>query len=315
MPIPDGASEQVVQIPFNDDTDDATEVLSYRLTSDNGLNKNSNNRDRPTAVLFHGLGGRNTSRYLQLARNSLLRAGYNVACPNFRGAGTSGPLACEFHHPGRSQDIRPILEGIANHPEIARGQNLVTIGFSLGGHVMLKALADGLNDLPIMAAIAVSAPLSLSDASKSLSRLQNLPIGCYLLRRLRAEVTRSNGHVSDEALARALSAKTIWQLDDRFTGPRYGFDGAADYYAAESAVKTLQKIETPTVCIHSQDDPFVPPDAYETDAFKENQNLYLIMQRHGGHAGFFQQLWSKRWIDETLVRLVDERFWERHQRG
>ena len=71
----------------------------------------------------------------------------------------------------------------------------------------------------------------------------------------------------------------------RVTAPLHGFADAHDYYKRASSRFYLGGIRTPTLIIHSSDDPFIdagsipPPD--ELSASTE-----LELHEHGGHVGF-----------------------------
>jgi predicted alpha/beta-fold hydrolase len=55
----------------------------------------------------------------------------------------------------------------------------------------------------------------------------------------------------------ALASRDLWDFDDRVVAPLNGFDGADDYYARSSSPQFLGRIHTPTLILHSADDPFM----------------------------------------------------------
>ena len=59
-----------------------------------------------------------------------------------------------------------------------------------------------------------------------------------------------------------LAARSIWEFDDRFSAPRNGFAGAADYYERSAARHYLAGIAVPTLVIHALDDPWIPSEPY-----------------------------------------------------
>ena len=80
--------------------------------------------------------------------------------------------------------------------------------------------------------------------------------------------------------------KTIWEFDDRFTAPLFGFGTAANYYATQSSARYLDAIRVPTLVICAKDDPLVPFEVYNHPAFRSNPALTLLAPEHGGHLGF-----------------------------
>src|ERR1039457_2334062 len=49
--------------------------------------------------------------------------------------------------------------------------------------------------------------------------------------------------------------RTVFEIDDRITAPKFGFSGAEHYYRTQSANQFLERIRVPTLFITAQDDP------------------------------------------------------------
>jgi predicted alpha/beta-fold hydrolase len=49
--------------------------------------------------------------------------------------------------------------------------------------------------------------------------------------------------------------RTVFEMDDRITAPKFGFSGAEHYYRTQSANQFLERIRVPTLFITAQDDP------------------------------------------------------------
>ena len=266
--------------------------------------------DRPVLVLFHGLGGTADSNYVTRTAADVRDGGFDVITPNFRGAGTSGPLARQLHHPGRKEDVKAFLRQLVEQYPEFDGRELVVAGFSLGGHVVLKYLADEHEtDGPVVAGLTISAPLSLDATSRQLSKAGNLAFCAYILKKMKKEYGRENADVTPAERKLIAAARTVWQFDDTFTSPRLGFEGAAAFYEEMSAVDELERVDVPTVMIHAEDDPFVPHGHYEDAVFNRAECLSRVLVPHGGHIAFFETLGGRRWLDETVVTLLRSRFW------
>ena len=322
-------------LPLDDGTDDAVDCYHY-WPKDTGQRGESKSRDsesrdsespnsdsgphngsdeRPLFVLLHGLGGHAHSAYSTCTADSLLAAGYPVLMPNFRGAGTGRGLASVLHHPGRSEDIDLLLGSLEKrHPDLVTPRTLL-VGFSLGGHLLLKFLADYEVGSPdrhrqIVGAVTVSAPLALDGTSRALSEWLNYPFNLYLLRKIKADSLRENSNLSDDERRRLQAARTVRQVDDTVTAPMLGFDDAEAYYAANSAIDDLDAITLPTVLIHSLDDPFVAAGDYDHPVLSSNPALDVVLLPDGGHVGFFSGQSGNRWLDRTLIELEQQRFWD-----
>ena len=288
-------------VKYADDTGDSTDAYYCSGGPDSA--------GRPVFVLFHGLGGTADSGYVTRTAANVRDGGFDVLTPNFRGAGTAAPLARELHHPGRKEDITAFLTGLLDQYPEFDGRELVVAGFSLGGHVVLKYLADEHRDGAVVAGLTVSAPLSLSSTSRQLSLLKNLTFCQYILRKMKQEYLRENAKVTDAERTAIRWARTVWQFDDGFTAPRLGHADAADFYDTMSAVDELDRVDVPTVMIHAEDDPFVPHEHYQSDVFASNPHLSRVLVPGGGHVGFFEGRGEVRWLDEAILTLLRSRYW------
>jgi predicted alpha/beta-fold hydrolase len=102
------------------------------------------------------------------------------------------------------------------------------------------------------------------------------------------------------------TVKTIWQFDDRYTAPLFGFGTAANYYATQSASNFLDAIRTPTLVITAEDDPLVPFEIFCRPAFQRNPSLHLAATKHGGHLGFLSRSKPRFWMDWFTLNWVEE---------
>lgn len=294
-------------VDFTDDTGDRTDAYVADAAD-------SDSAERPLVILFHGLGGDADSAYVTRTAARLLDGGFDVMTPNFRGAGTSAELASELHHPGRSGDVQLFLDGLRSQHEQFADRRVVVGGFSLGGHVLLKYLADRHtreHTSGVVAGFTVSAPLSLRETSLRLSMLRNLAFCQFILRKMKAEYTRPNGRLLDSQRAAIAAARTVWQFDAAFTSGYLGYDSVDDFYCEMSAIDELSRVDVPTVMIHAEDDPFVPSGHYHRDVFKTDPELCRVLTTDGGHVGFFEGRGSRRWLDDTLLTLLHAEFWTR----
>ena len=258
-------------------------------------------------VLVHGLGGSADSAYVKAAASELLRAGIAAARLDLRGAGRDGHRSRQMYHAGRTCDVRAVLRALATTPEADRrgGEpSLGLMGFSLGGSVTLKLLGEPLEDLPLVAGVAVSAPLDLAAGAEY---LHHVAFGLYeraMLRGLRTDVARFGPAMAADDAAAVAAARRIEQFDDAFTAKQNGWRDAAQYYAVNSAAQYLPRITVPTLVIHALDDPVVPAGPYRSvdwDALAHSGPVRRAVTAHGGHVGFHQRGRRPPWYAERAT--------------
>jgi predicted alpha/beta-fold hydrolase len=118
---------------------------------------------RPLAILIHGLTGCGESFYVLSTARTLLDRGFPVLRLNLRGAGANAGACREQYHAGRTGDIAAVIRAL--DPALAR-HGLVAVGYSLGGNVLLKLLAEAGAGAPFRGAAAVSPPVDLAAAAR-----------------------------------------------------------------------------------------------------------------------------------------------------
>ena len=258
--------------------------------------------DRPLVILLHGISGSEGSCYMTVAAAFFLARGYPVLRVNLRGAGLSRPFCREHYHAGCSDDIASLIKGL--DPKLTR-QGVLPVGFSLGGNILLKLLGTTGQDLPIAKAASVSAPIDLADSCRSLLRWRNFGYHRFILTRLKRQCTATGASLSKDERQAILRAKSIWQLDNRFTAPRNGYRDAAEYYRDNGAKAYLGAIRQPTMLIHAKDDPFVPVEPYFEQRWNNYPDLTVLLPKSGGHLGFHDPLglWHLRQIEVFFAEV------------
>ncbi|HEX5078985.1 MAG TPA: alpha/beta fold hydrolase [Geminicoccaceae bacterium] len=277
---------QRVEVPLNDGSGDRL-VASLHLPM--------RDRERPLVALIHGLAGCEASCYMTVATAFFLIRGYPVLLVNQRGAGPSRAACRGVYHAGSSDDFAALLDGL--EPGLTR-HGVLPVGFSLGGNMLLKFLGEAGGHRLVRRAATVSAPLDLAASCRSLMRWRNFAYHRYLLTNIKRTCTGPGAVLSEAERKAILSARNLWQFDERFTAPRHGYGGAAAFYEANSSGRFLDGIGTDTLLIHAQDDPFVPAAAYLARDWARQPRLTALLPQGGGHLGFHDPLglWHLRQI-------------------
>jgi predicted alpha/beta-fold hydrolase len=230
-------------------------------------------------VLVHGLGGTIGSHYMRRGAGAAQAAGLSCLRLNLRGADFSGE---DFYHAGLTADFHAALAS----PDLRRFRRIYLLGYSLGGHLVLRYATEA-GDPRVVAAAAVCAPLDLGRAQEAI----DAP-GTWLYRRyLIANLTRVYAAVAARRpLPLAVSAvarmRRLRDFDEHVVAPRHGFTGAADYYARASVAPHLGTLRLPSLLVNTIGDPMVRASAVRPALDPPALRLHVRWLADGGHVGF-----------------------------
>lgn len=236
---------------------------------------------------------------------ALCDAGLAAHRMNMRGCGDGDPLTNTLYHSGLTSDALAVLRQI----RASTAAPLFLAGFSLGGNLTLKlagelgAEAAGL----VNGFIAVSTPVDLAecvcriDARENFIYQQRFVIS--LRRRYRRRHLRAPERFPIDGLDRV---RTIYDFDDRFTAPHFGFVTAANYYRTQSALNFVAGIRTPTLVVQAKNDPMIPFELFSDPRLAGNPSIRLVTARHGGHLGFISRRRPRFWLDPLIIEWITE---------
>ncbi len=244
----------------------------------------------PLVVLIHGLTGCETATNMVVAARHMNGLGFPILRLNLRGSEPSAATSEGHYHAGRTEDLADVLTALT--PEV-KASGLLIMGFSLGGNMLLKFLAEFGKDYPVHAAVAVSTPIDLAESAIRLMRRRNAVYHSWLLKRMKAQW--SDTALSGDSAEALRDANSILEFDDRIVGPVNGFPGARAYYEHNSAERHLADISVPTLLIHARNDPWIGSEPYDRFDWGANANLGLLLAEGGGHVGFHGQQGKTPW--------------------
>jgi uncharacterized protein len=250
-------------------------------------------------ILVHGLEGSSDAGYARSFSQAALQAGYAVHRFNMRSCGGTEHLSGKvLYHSGQTGDLLAVIRQLSGRIPV------IPIGFSLGGNVVLKLAGElGESARALIAGVAaVSTPIDLAACARKLGQPSNLLYARRFLSRLKQRVRTKErltpGLFRLDDLDRV---KTIYDFDDKFTAPAFGFGTADNYYATQSSNQFLERIAVPALLIQAKDDPMIPFEVYQHPAFSRNPNLRLVAVDHGGHLGFVARTKPRLWLDRVLL--------------
>lgn len=253
---------------------------------------------RGELLLVHGLEGAADAGYMRTMAKAGLDAGFAVNRFNIRTCGGTAHLANTLYHAGLTGDLRSVLQHIRDE-----GRTPVhLVGYSLGGNMVLKLAGElGEEAVPLVSSVcAISTPIDLAACAHAIARRSNRIYERRFLKRMRARVA-ATGRFPAKQLEKA---RSIWQFDDLFTGPSFGFRDAAHYYQTQSSRQFLERIRVPALLIQAKDDMFVPFEIFEHPDVTANPNVRLHATEHGGHLGFLSRTRPRFWTDRAVLEWI-----------
>ncbi len=261
---------------------------------------------RGEIIFVHGLEGSSAAGYARSMSYAALEAGYATHRFNMRSCGGTENLALSNYHSGQTSDLLHVVRERRKKSDLP----IYLVGFSLGGNVVLK-LAGELGDQArglVTAVCAISTPIDLKACSMALGRPGNFLYERRFLSRLRERIRLRHQQAPEiYSLEPLKKIRTIYDFDDLYTGPLFGFGNADNYYTTQSANRFIDKIRIPALLVQAKDDPLIPFAVYDHPAFRENPCLTLLAVEHGGHLGFLARRRPRFWLDGLVTGWIEEK--------
>jgi predicted alpha/beta-fold hydrolase len=262
------------------------------------------NGNHQLVILCHGLEGSSSSQYIANTSILLSESGWDVLCMNFRGCSGEMNRSIKMYHSGFTEDLHMLVSKYADEYE-----KIALVGFSLGGNMIMKYLGDGLLPLPnsLKAAIGISVPCDLHAGAVHISRWQNKLYDHKFLVSLRKKIKIKNSQFPEIVDLNYLKkVKTLMDFDNYYTSRLHGFQDASDYYARCNCKQFLKDIKTPALIISALDDPFLPDSSYPFAEAQDNEQLFFMAPKYGGHVGFVTFGKNHYWNEYKILEFIND---------
>jgi predicted alpha/beta-fold hydrolase len=256
---------------------------------------------RGELFMVHGLEGSGEAGYIRSLSAAALRAGFAAHRFHMRTCGGTEHLCQTLYHAGLTSDLLAVLREFRD----AGRAPVFLAGFSLGGNVVLK-LAGEMGDAAreyVQSVCTVSAPLDLAACARRIGERDNRVYETRFVRAMRKRLAATGRYQARDFA----DLRSVFELDDRFTAPSFGFGDAANYYRTQSAIAYLAGLRVPALLIQAKDDTFVPFAAYESAAVRSNPWIELMATEYGGHLGFIGRGPHRLWSDAVIMEWITGR--------
>ena len=262
--------------------------------------------------MLHGLEGSSDSHYIKGMSRALEQVNYDVFVMNQRGCSGEINKSYASYHSGKTDDLDEVIQFIAH---TFNYQNIVLIGFSLGGNICLKysgEKGETMNNR-IKAVVAISVPCDLSESAQYLAHRRNFLYMRRFMRMLRRKaLLKAKNHPESNLNEEEInSCGDFTSFDNLYTAPAHGFDSAVHYWQVNSSKQFIPEIRRDTLLISAKDDPFFGPLSHPVAECENNPFVTFEQPAHGGHVGFAQWNLSKNlWHENRALNFIESKIYE-----
>jgi len=258
------------------------------------------------AILIHGLEGHTFRSYILGMVRLFVQKNWDTVSMNLRGCSGEPNRTLRMYHHGVTDDLYTVI----NHVLSKGFKEIVLVGLSLGGNMILKYLGEKQYPIPeqLLCSIAVSTPCDLVSCAVKMDQKSSTFYRKRFLRMLHKKIVLKKeffpNDISDEGFQ---EVQTFKQYDDRYTAPLHGFSCAEDYYQKSGCLQFLEGINSPALLINAQDDPFLTPKCFPYDIAQKSSSLFFEAPLHGGHVGFISFNNSGHyWHEIRAIQFIEE---------
>ena len=249
----------------------------------------------PVVLIFPGHTGHGEKPYVRKLIAALNDLNLRAVVFNNRGLGSNVKLHTPYMScVARTGDMEHAIKYI---DELHPGAPVLVVAVSITACMFLNyASRIGKDILPnIVGAFLISTPWNALHAKDQLSKgLNNLIVNRHMTGEIR-DIIVNNKEVFDKNpqlpynMDGIMKAKTLWDLDDAYICPMYGFKDHFEFYKYVSVDSLpLEDICIPILALSAEDDCFCQVKMIPLDRIYKNLHFGLVITRHGGHIGFLE---------------------------
>lgn len=261
-------------------------------------------KNKRLCILLHGLEGSSSSQYILGSAHAFYQHGFDIAALNFRSCSGTINEQLSLYHSGFTVDLDQFI-----NTKVGKYEEIFICGFSLGGNVTLKYTGEYAQNLSqkIKAVAGVSVPCDLKGGSIKLKEFSNYFYEQKFLKSLKDKIIQKHFQFPEKVnISKLNKINTLWDFDEHYTSTLHGFQNAEDYYTCCNSKQFLNKINVPALIINALDDSFLSLSCYPYDEAENNQNIFLMTPKHGGHVGFTTFGKPFYWSEYTVLHFFLE---------
>jgi predicted alpha/beta-fold hydrolase len=260
-------------------------------------------------LLIHGLEGSSDSKYIASNTNHLNNLGLDTVCFNLRGCSGEDNLQLSTYHSGKTEDVSFVVDHLLENYDY---NNIIIVGFSLGGNLTLKYLGEQGESISsiVKGAIAVSVPVDIASAEIEMDKLKNKLYIEMFFKTMKNKILEKAHKFPEYNLDKdkLFKATKFKHLEYLYTVPVFGFESPEDYWQKASAKPYLLNIKKPTLLINAKDDTFLSRQCYPYEEAENSEFFFFEETKYGGHCGFMTSFKpnENKWLEFRIERFIKE---------
>ncbi|MEP1097584.1 MAG: alpha/beta fold hydrolase [Cyclobacteriaceae bacterium] len=256
-------------------------------------------------VLSHGLEGSSQRHYIQRPAKYFSKKGWDILAWNNRSCSGEMNRLPRFYHHGATEDIATVIErGLEDGYE-----EVVLMGYSMGGGMQQKYLGERMVDSRIKGAISFSVPCNVKDSAEQLGMKGNQKYERRFIKKLKEKIVEKS-KIMELDIAGIEQVKTFPQFDERFTLRLFpGYKDADDFYEKITSDQFLDKITVPLLIVNAENDPMLGEKCYPIELARKSDLIHLEVPKKGGHVGFtdrkdfsYMESAADKFIEEVILK-------------
>lgn len=254
-------------------------------------------------ILSHGLEGSSGRHYIKRPAKYFSKKGWDVLAWNNRSCSGEMNRLPRFYHHGATEDIATVIDrGLGDGYE-----EVVLMGYSMGGGMQQKYLGERKVDPRIKGAISFSVPCNVKESAEQLRLKGNRKYEQRFIKKLKEKIVQKS-KIMDLDISGIDEVKTFRQFDERFTLKLFpGYRDADDFYARITSDQFLSNITVPLLIVNAKNDPMLGEKCYPVELANASELIHLEIPEKGGHVGFahkanfsYMEFAAEKFINEVI---------------
>lgn len=265
------------------------------------------NGSRRLMVLSHGLEGNSGRHYILRPAKLFSNRGWDILAWNNRSCSGEMNRLPRFYHHGATEDISAVIDYALQ----GEYDELVLVGFSMGGGMQQKYLGERQIDDRIKGAMSFSVPCNVLDSAVELSKSWNRYYEKRFISKLKKKIlSKSEAMELPIDLEEVKAVNNFKELDKAFTVKIHTeYQDPQDFYEKITSDQFLPNIDIPLLIVNAENDPMLGEKCYPVQLASGSKNIYLEIPKRGGHVGFalpnskeysYMEYAQERFLEEVI---------------